>query len=388
MEKANLAARNHGIDLLKILAMFMVIILHILGMGGVLNAVSADATPPQFYTAWALEELAYCAVNAFAIATGFLMVGRKVRYRRIVELWLTVEFYNAAFLILDTVILKNNVTKESLLTLFPVISDQFWYFSSYFCLFFFIPFFNKLIDCLSKKALCGLLLTGFLLFSLPSIVTIFDTFHLNYGYSTWWLMYLYFVGATIKKHGLFSRLPAYGALLGYLAAIGITYAFKCFTLLSKVADFGTVETVITNTGLALDNYSSPTVLAAGMFLLLFCIKLSFPPRLATGMSKLQPFVFQIYIIHLHNTMWTTVFKNGFAHYAEKSPLLLVLYTLGTALAIFVGCLLIDVLRHWLFRLLRIKPLIDAVADKLTAGFHRSTIKKRLDARLDAGCDSE
>ncbi len=372
--------RNAGIDLLKILAMFMVIILHIVGKGNILGTVSMDTTPPQFFTAWLLKLLAYCAVNSFAIATGFLMVGRKIKYRRIVELWLIVEFYNIAFLILDVVILKNGISESSLFTLFPVITDQFWYFTAYFCLFFFIPFFNQLIETIPKKALYLLLATGFVLLSLPTVLARFDALHLNYGYSTWWLMYLYFVGAAIKKYGLFSKISAGGALLGYLLAIGITYAVYC--LIAGMPDGGILNALITRTGFALDNYSSPTILAAGICLLLFCTKLRIPPRPASVMSKLQPFVFQIYIIHLHDMMWRTVFKSGFSRYAELSPLWLALCTLGTAAAIFIGCLLIDVLRHLLFTLLRIKPILNTVADTLSAKWKASSCRRRLIALFE------
>ena len=41
--------RNYGIDLLRIVSMVMIVILHILGQGGVLDA--ADNLSPQ-YIAW------------------------------------------------------------------------------------------------------------------------------------------------------------------------------------------------------------------------------------------------------------------------------------------------------------------------------------------------
>ena len=51
--------RNYGIDLLRLVAMFMVVILHVLGQGGVLSATTGD----KHHIAWFLETAAYCAVD-------------------------------------------------------------------------------------------------------------------------------------------------------------------------------------------------------------------------------------------------------------------------------------------------------------------------------------
>ena len=66
-EKSN---RNYGIDLLRIVSMFFIIILHTLGQGGIVkNTIS---TTPQFRYAWALEIIAYCAVDIFALISGYV----------------------------------------------------------------------------------------------------------------------------------------------------------------------------------------------------------------------------------------------------------------------------------------------------------------------------
>ena len=44
--------RNLGLDLLRMVAMFMVAVLHVLGAGGVLN--SATPLSPDYVTAWLL----------------------------------------------------------------------------------------------------------------------------------------------------------------------------------------------------------------------------------------------------------------------------------------------------------------------------------------------
>ena len=61
--------RNYGIDLLRIVLMYMVCILHTLGCGGVLAACTEGTTPHKVF--WLLEILSYCAVDAFALISGY-----------------------------------------------------------------------------------------------------------------------------------------------------------------------------------------------------------------------------------------------------------------------------------------------------------------------------
>ena len=53
--------RNYGVDFLRILSMFFVIILHCLGKGGVLDAAQPGTV--QYASAWFLETFAYCTVD-------------------------------------------------------------------------------------------------------------------------------------------------------------------------------------------------------------------------------------------------------------------------------------------------------------------------------------
>ena len=53
--------RNYGVVLLRILAMLFVVVLHTLGHGGVL--ANAPAGTMQYSTSWALEIIAYPAVD-------------------------------------------------------------------------------------------------------------------------------------------------------------------------------------------------------------------------------------------------------------------------------------------------------------------------------------
>ena len=62
---------NRGIELLRIILMFMVVILHVLGAGGILS--NADPMSGQYFAGWALETVCYGAVDTFALVSGYVM---------------------------------------------------------------------------------------------------------------------------------------------------------------------------------------------------------------------------------------------------------------------------------------------------------------------------
>lgn len=59
------SGRNHGIDLLRLVLMFMVCMLHTLGQGGILNASAEGTNAYRAY--WFLEILSYCAVDGLLL---------------------------------------------------------------------------------------------------------------------------------------------------------------------------------------------------------------------------------------------------------------------------------------------------------------------------------
>ena len=82
--------RNYGIDCLRVISMFMVVLLHVLGRGGVLQATKNLSI--NYGVSWFLEIAAYCAVNCYAIISGYVGYGRKIKYSNLIYLIFCVAF--------------------------------------------------------------------------------------------------------------------------------------------------------------------------------------------------------------------------------------------------------------------------------------------------------
>ncbi|MBR5707821.1 MAG: acyltransferase, partial [Oscillospiraceae bacterium] len=248
--------RNHGVDLLRLVSMLMVVVLHVLGQGGVLAAVPAPSW--RYGLCWALEAASFCAVDCYAMISGYVGTGRSFRPSGIVLLWLRVVFYTLLITTVALALAPGSVGLRAYLNaVFPVMTQQYWYVSSYFCVFFFMPFLDAGVEKLPKKA------AGAALIALTALLTVLpfvfgsDPFRTGSGYSAFWLAYLYLLGAYFRKYCALEKLRGIKALAGYVLFTAATLAFK---LLDGRLPFD---------GGMLCSYTSLTVLAASVCLLGF-----------------------------------------------------------------------------------------------------------------------
>lgn len=94
MEQQAAKKWDSGPDLIRLLAMFFVVIQHVLGAGGVLRGSHGL----HFSLFWLMEITVFCSVNLFAMLSGYLMVySRWDLIRRMAALYLQVLFYSLLF---------------------------------------------------------------------------------------------------------------------------------------------------------------------------------------------------------------------------------------------------------------------------------------------------
>ena len=135
--------RLANIELLRILAMMMVVMLHYLGKGELLPpmSLSMDMTG---YVAWILESLSVVAVNVYVLISGYFLVESDFKPGKILKIVLQVLFYTVLLTILAFSF--GLVGKEELgfynliVQLFPFQLEQYWFMTSYLVLYIvFLP---------------------------------------------------------------------------------------------------------------------------------------------------------------------------------------------------------------------------------------------------------
>ena len=132
--------RNYGIDLLKIVAMLMIVAGHIILHGGINDAVAGPSLKGSlaYYVVFGFRLVTICAVNCFVIATGYLYIGKKVKVSRTVELWLQMVFLSVLVLVLALVCGYHPSSLDVAKTFLPLSTDHYWFLTQYFFLWLMI----------------------------------------------------------------------------------------------------------------------------------------------------------------------------------------------------------------------------------------------------------
>ncbi len=356
MENKRKNGRNYGIDLMRMLAMLFVTILHVLGQGGILNG--AEPRSANYWIAWFMEVGAYCAVNCYALISGYVGVNSKYKYSSVILLWLRVVFYTILITGIFSVVLPEAVSlvhwKNAV---FPVMTGQYWYFTAYFALFFFIPIINNGISALTQKQSTALVVSMLIVFSvLPTVFA--DVFATGEGYTALWLIILYIIGAYIKKYDSLKKINILAAAIGYAAMVFASWFVKYMT------EKGVI-TFITNPDILI-KYTSPTIVASAVFLLALFEKIKIPSFVTKVIAVASPAAFSVYLIHTHHLVWWHYMNVRFQAYASASAVHMVLCVLGTALGIYLVCTVIDLVREAVFKLFRIKKIVEKLECRFIA----------------------
>lgn len=358
--------RNIGIECLRMLSMLMVVTLHCLGHGGVLK--STYILSANYNAAWLLEIACYGAVDLYALITGYVCVESKHKWSRIAELWLQVALYSISFAILFYFLPEYKLGKTDVIkSCFPIMDKQYWYFSSYFCLFLFMPFINSLLSHLSKLQHRKLIFTGIIAFCFIALFARFiggDVFNVHGGYSFLWLAFMYIVGAYLKFYPEdIEKYSKKRCLSGYF--ICILCAWCSELLINKIMGKTKYSALFIS-------YISPFIVLGAICLFLFFLRLNIN-RGKKFITQASSVSFGVYLISENTYVWNAFVKDKFIKYIDRPWYLMICYVLFGAIIIYICCSFIDYIRKCLFSLLHIRSLCDGFF-----GFVKSRAVKGVD----------
>lgn len=343
--------RNHGIELLRIFAMLLAAVLHILKKGGVITA--SEGNLAAYSTVWLLEAAAYCAVNCYALISGYVGYSdrpKPLRLARCIELWLQVVFYSVIITTVYCIAGVGSVGVSDFADAFlPVTSKQYWYFTAYIGMFFFIPLLNALVRRLNRRALVSFCIMLIAVFSLYDTFASFwkkDPLALVGGHSPLWLGVLYIFGAAMKKLRVPESMSSKKALLIYASAAVFTALFKITG--DRLLRFVPGSLFVRDT--------SPTVLLCAAALLVAFARLK-PCRKLTEFAVLfAPAAFGVYLLHVSPLVFEHVIGNRFAFIGRLPFPLIPFAVLASAGVILAVGLAADKVRILLFKALGVPKM--------------------------------
>ena len=361
--------RNCGIDFLRMILMLMVVILHILGHGGVIGATNQLSV--KYGVSWLIEGLAACAVNCYALISGYVYFSSRYKFSSLLQICLQALLYSLGIAICVWILKPEYFSVGSLINyLFPVSKSAYWYLSTYVGLFVLIPFLNAGINALSKEQTKTYLYLMFFVFSILPTIARQDTFFVNSGYSTFWLAYLYVIGACIRKYGWGDTLKPSKAFLIYICSVLISWGIKI--VYESITGCLLGEPM---TGADFISYTSPTMVIAAVALFLTFKNVTISPKLTGFISEFSPAAFGVYLIHEHECIRGHFISNKFVFLTEFSTPIMVVGIFSCALFIFAGCLFVDWIRHKIFARMRVNERLNKLENKYIR-YNISTTKRK------------
>lgn len=347
--------RNYGIDTLRIVSMLLIMIMHSYTYGGIISNTEFMST--NFLVAHLIKAFCLVSVNCYAMITGYVCYKIIFRMSRLINLWLQVVYYTVLITVIVYAVYPDFVgLKQFVFMIIPVSSFQYWYFTQYFALFFSIPLLNKIIEIIDidnfKKVV---IVFGIILSVIPTVVDI-DLFFTNNGCSFIWFMYMYMIGAYIKRCDIVKSRST--CILNYIVFSLISFAIKIiFCYLNGNTDGGNIWFI----------YTSPFVVFASIYLLLYF------KQLKINRIKIITFFaegsFSVYLIHVHPLIWQNFWKNSFVNLLRLNTIELLFADLIIVAVIFILLDALDWWRRFLFKIINIKRIISRVENMVNIAFN-------------------
>lgn len=340
--------RQANFELLRIVAMLMIITMHYLGKGNMITSYIENDTVVNYF-GWLIESFCIVAVNCYVLLSGYFLVESEWRLGRVISLLSQILFYSllipAVMLVTGAVSLGELSAYDWLRFFLPIGSEHYWFATAYLLLYLFAPLFAAGIKKTNPKTLRRIILA--LLFFLSLEKTIFPAVFATdrYGYEYGWFLFLFLIAAYIRLYGIpFLEKKKNGALV---------YVVMSLLIMAVSAGAGQLARRTESAALTyyMDmpysyNYLLCLIGAVGFFYAFKNWKMK-EGRVADLIRRLSPYTFGIYLLHEHSLIRYQWMKWLGADNVRGTWMFLP-HMIGSILAVYLVGTLVDYVRAYLF----------------------------------------
>lgn len=340
--------RQANFELLRMVAMFMIISLHYLVKGWVATPFPfAVKENPVGVLAWLVEAFCIVAVNCYVLISGYFLVESAWKPGRALSLLAQVLFYS---LLIPIALVLAGVVSWGDMDLYnwigfaiPFGTEHYWFATAYLIMYLFAPFLAAGIEKMKKRELQILLALLFAFFSLEKTILPVYLATDRYGYDFGWFLCLFVAAGYIRLYGI-SWLEKRSHAVG-------GYALSCLLiwLLAMASNTvgGEIETFIHYANMLYAyNHLLCVTGAVSLFYVFKNLRIR-EGRFAGAVRRLAPYTFGVYLLHEHILVryewmkWLGVEKvqESFLFVPHLILCVLVVYAVGTA---------VDFVRAWVF----------------------------------------
>ncbi|MEN6414755.1 MAG: acyltransferase [Veillonellales bacterium] len=329
-----------GFEALRILAMLMIVSLHYLGHGGVLQATPYST---NYLLGWFINAFCKVGVNCYVLISGYFLVkSSDFKIKKACDLWIEVFFYSAGiFLLFYSLNIIPLSTKGLLKSFLPIKLEAYWFVTAYMGLYILYPYLNKLITNLSKRDYQKFIFVLLGIFSIYSFVG--DTFHVVGGSSLIWFIVLYCIGGYFR---LFDDFSNKNKMFLFYVIMSIFIFITKITLYSIGSHFGFATKGGSEIFYA---YNSPILLCSSVALFLFFKNVTVDRIwLLHLINFFAPLTFGVYLIHDNDFVRANIWRYWLNTPAFYDSQYFLLHYIMSVISVFVICALIDKIRQSIF----------------------------------------
>jgi Uncharacterized protein conserved in bacteria len=340
--------RDSNIELLRIVAMLMILILHAIGAMGPVSAAERVLSPTTSFLRVFGEQACIIGVNLFILISGWF--GIHASAKGLLSLLFQIAFYTVCIPLVFR-LSGFELTGGIKDILVACTGMSYWFIPSYLVLYVLSPALNAFTESAPRKAFTLLLLTYF---TVQFVYGRFgDQAHFQAGYSTLSFIGLYLLARFCRKYP--SRWTALSVITNLAIWLGITLTVSLFNhFTGEGTPLGGPHSTF--------DYNHPAVVAASLFFFLAFTRMSFRSRavnwLATG-------AFAIYVIHM-NYLVAPYYRDAMVRLYESFGIWFFLILLPVVLSVGLACILADKVRipvwGWLWGLLDKTRLGKRISD--------------------------
>lgn len=352
--------RMANLELLRCVAMMMVVVLHFLGKGNLLPELTGSDMGSAGLAAWLLESFCIVAVNVYMFISGYFLCTSSFKLSRLLQLWLQIWAYSVVFGLLGAL---TGVLREAtfdihyLLTLlFPVSMGHYWFMTAYVFLYLLLPLAGIAVKKMTKQQMRLALALLLVFFCIGKSVLPVSFEQDAQGYDCLWYLCVFLTAAYVRRFGAAVLEKKWRGFLLYAGSCLLIFAGS-FLLRLVYLRTGRLDTRL---GMCLEyNHILPYLAAIGLFGAF--ARLRIQGKFAAIVNRVAPYTLGVYLLHENMglryswqkwlgagrlTAEAASGRNGFVAVAG-----LFLGTAAAVAAVFLCGILVDMIRKWIFDML-------------------------------------
>lgn len=341
--------RQANFEILRILAMLMVISLHYIIKGNITISLMEDRSFPNLL-AWFLQSCCIVAVNVYVFITGYFLIEAKWSLKKLISLVIQVWCYSVSVPVLCFLMNVGEVRSWNLYhwatVLFPFQMEHYWFATAYLIMYLFSPVLKAAIRNLGKRELEAVIFTLLLFFSVGKSLIPIQIPTDRYGYDFGWFLCLSLIAGYLRIYGIpwFNRIRK--GFLWYLLFTLLIFGYSLF--LGYLSDQGFPLSY------AMDmNYSYNHILVLLSSLGLF-YGFKYVHFARTGICKfcckIAPYTFGVYLLH-ENLAIRMFWPSWLGVERVRGTLLFLPHMVFSVAVIFFAGIIAEYIRSCLFQLL-------------------------------------